>query len=97
MLQMESTECGAASLGMVLSRYGRFERLDALRVACGVSRDGATAKNVVAAARSFGLQTRALKREPEALKTLTFPLVVHWKFYHYLVVGGLVSRRLVCQ
>ncbi len=88
MLQMESTECGAASLGMVLAHYGRFERLDALRVACGVSRDGATAKNVVSAARSFGLQTRALKREPEALKTLTFPLVVHWKFYHYLVVEG---------
>ena len=85
---MEATECGAASLGMILARHGRFVDLDELRTACGVSRDGATARNIMVAARNYGLKTRAVKREPEALKTLTFPLVIHWKFYHYLVVEG---------
>jgi ATP-binding cassette subfamily C protein len=88
MLQMEATECGAASLGMILARHGRFVDLDELRTACGVSRDGATARNIMVAARNYGMNTRAVKREPEALKTLTFPLVIHWKFYHYLVVEG---------
>ncbi len=85
---MEATECGAASLGMILARHGRYVDLDELRTACGVSRDGATARNIMVAARNYGMKTRAVKREPEALKNLTFPLVIHWKFYHYLVVEG---------
>lgn len=88
MLQMEVTECGAASLGMVLGSYGSFHPIEELRITCGVSRDGATAKSIVQAARTFGMKTRAMKREPDQLKDMQFPLIVHWRFYHFLVVEG---------
>ncbi len=88
MLQMEATECGAASLAMVAGYYKKIESLDKLRVMCGVARDGATALSVLGAARALGLEGKAYKREPEALKSMTFPLIIHWRFYHYLVVEG---------
>jgi NHLM bacteriocin system ABC transporter peptidase/ATP-binding protein len=87
-LQLEVTECGAASLGMVMARFGKFIPLDELRVRCGVSRDGSNAKNLLLAAREYGLKAKAFKRDPADLKSMEFPLIVHWRFYHFLVVEG---------
>lgn len=91
-LQMEATECGAASLAMVLAHYGRYVGLDELRVVSGVSRDGATAKRILEAARHYGLTAKGYRREPEALKSMTFPIIIHWRFYHFLVVEGYGSN-----
>ncbi len=83
-MQMEALECGAASLTMILAYYGKWIPLEQVRADCGVSRDGSNAKNVLKAARNYGLTAKGYRYEPEDLKKNgTFPCIIHWNFNHF--------------
>ena len=88
-LQMEETECGAASLGMVLAQSGRLVPLEELREACGVSRDGSNAAMMLKAARGYGMTAKGYRRPFARLaEGDLLPQILFWRYAHWVVLEG---------
>ena len=93
-LQMETTECAAACLGMILAYHGRWVPLETLRMQCGVSRDGANAANMLRAAREYGLVAQGFRSERTHLFDIPFPMIVFWEFNHFVVLEGIKGDKV---
>ena len=95
-MQLEVLECGAASLTMIMHYYRKWLPLEQVRVDCGVSRDGVNARNILLAARSYGMEANAWRVDPEDLqKEGPFPCIIHWGFNHFVVLCGFHRGKAV--
>lgn len=86
--QMEATECGAASLAMIMAYFGSYIPLEKMRIETGVSRDGCNAKNIMKAGRKFGLEVKGYRKSLDSLLELQPPCIIHWNFNHFVVYEG---------
>lgn len=94
-MQMEATECGAASLCMILAHYGKWLPLEQVRLDSGVSRDGSNAGNLLKAARNYGLTAQGYRCSLEGVKKMALPLIIHWNFNHFVVLCGFRKNKAV--
>lgn len=93
-MQMEATECGAACFAMILAHYGRWVPLEEARIACGVSRDGSKAANILKAAQSYGLEAASRECTMQELReTGEFPCIVSWNQNNYVVLRGFSGSK----
>ncbi len=93
-MQMEATECGAACFAMILAHYGRWVPLEEARIACGVSRDGSKATNILKAAQSYGLKTSSRECTAQELReTGAFPCIISWNQKNYVVLRGFSGNK----
>ena len=91
-LQMEATECGAASLAMILAHYELWIPLEKLRQECGVNRDGSKASNIMKAAKRRNCEVHGYRWEADNIREEgEFPMIIHWEFNHFVVLEGIIG------
>lgn len=95
-MQLEALECGAASLAMVMAYYDKWVALEQVRVDCGVSRNGANAKNITRAANKYGFVTKGYAYNVQKLKERgRFPAIIHWGGAHFVVLNGFRGNKAI--
>lgn len=94
LIQMEATECGAAALGIILGYHSLYIPLEQLRIACGVSRDGSKAVNMLKAARNYELKASGAKMDMDGLQEIPLPAIAFWEFNHFVVIEGYDSDKI---
>jgi ABC-type bacteriocin/lantibiotic exporter with double-glycine peptidase domain len=88
-IQVESAECGAASLKILLEYFGAFITINTSKNIIGIGRDGSTGREICAAASSFGLTLMPkIVTYQELKKEISPPYIMFWSANHWLVVEG---------
>lgn len=88
-IQIEASECGAVSLAIVLQFFNKYVPVEELRVACEVSRDGSNARNIVEAARQYGLEAEGYDLKVSDLTdNEAVPSILFWQNHHFVVFEG---------
>ncbi len=93
--QLTPTDCGAACLSAALAYHGKELPIHAVRAQLGVGRNGVTARQILNAARAYGLRARGVAVDMKTLQYLTPGSILHWELAHFVVFERLDKRQLV--
>ena len=85
--QMDSQDCGPASLKIIAKYFGKYYSLQYLRDQCGIRREGVSMLDLSTGAENIGLRTLAIKCTiDELVGKVPFPAIVFWNDNHFIVV-----------
>lgn len=85
--QMDSQDCGPASLKIIAKHFGKFYSLQFMRDRCGITKEGVSLLDLSTGAESIGLRTLAIKCTiNDVVNSIPFPAILFWKNSHFVVV-----------
>ncbi len=91
-MQHARAECGLACLAMVAGYFDRQCSLTGLRRRFAGHYHGLTLKNIAGYAQALGMTSRGLRAEPEDLRRIKVPAILHWNMDHFVVLVS-VKRK----
>ncbi len=93
--QRNISDCGAAALAMVMAYYGKRTDYSEIIRACRCEAGGTSLLNIQSAARTYGMDVRCFFCRAEDLNETQFPLILHWKRIHFVVLLHLNEKYAV--
>ena len=85
--QMDSQDCGPASLKIIAKHFGRYYSLQYLRDGCGITNQGISLLDLSTGAENIGLRTLAIKCTiEEVITSVPFPTILFWNENHFVVL-----------
>jgi len=85
--QMDSQDCGPASLKIIAKYFGRYYSLQYLRDRCGITKEGVSLLDISTGAESIGLRILAIKCTlNDVVSKVPLPAIVFWNENHFVVV-----------
>ena len=85
--QMDSQDCGLASLKIIAKHFGRYYSLQYLRDRCGITNQGISLLDLSTGAENIGLRTLAIKCTiEEVITSVPFPTILFWNENHFVVL-----------
>lgn len=85
--QMDSHDCGPASLKIIAKYFGKYYSLQYLRDRCGITKEGVSLLDISTGAESIGLRTLSIKcTVVDVVNSIPFPAIVFWNNNHFIVV-----------
>lgn len=95
--QAEHSECGLASIVMLMQYYGSSTNLMNLRNHYGVPRGGYKVAELVSILKDHQFETKAYKTTA-SFNELPLPCLAYWNNNHYLVIEKATQKRvLICD
>lgn len=85
--QMDSQDCGPASLKIIAKHFGKYYSLQFLRDKCSMTREGVSMLDLSTGAESIGLRTLSIKcKIDDVVNKIPFPAILFWAESHFVVV-----------
>lgn len=95
--QLQSSDCAAACLAMILSYHGRYYSLSQVKKLFEFTRVGVSIQDLIIASEKLGLKTTALKLQVEELKEIPLPIILYWKQDHFILLEKISIKRGLLQ
>lgn len=92
--QLDSMDCGPTCIRMVAKYYGRSYSLQTLRENAFITREGVSMLGISDAAENIGFRTTGVRISFDRfVEDMTFPCILHWEQYHFVVCYGIKKKK----